>query len=188
MCIRDSPESVRRNPFQPDPDVVQPVATKVDDRPKEPLEQFALGELELAVIISEVAVPKAMFIDPQGFGHVLKEGDRLGRNGGVISDIRDNEVEVTEGTDEENGQSRLLTVKLREAEIKSNDEDSLSEEEREALRKLLDSDEGRAALERSFRDATIGASTVEGNQKTESNQGSKTTTDSRFKGLRPPSP
>ena len=178
------PNNTRRNPFQPDPEVIQPVVTvKSEERPKEPLEQFALGELELAAIISSVAVPKAMFIDPTGFGHVLKEGDKIGRNSGVIADIRDNEVEVKEGNDED-GQTRVLTVKLRDVEIKSADDSALSDEERESLQRLLDSAEGRAALERAYQDAALGASSVDKkDEKKESGQ----PVDNRFKGIRPPS-
>lgn len=180
------PNMARRNPFQPDLEVVQPanVPTEGDERSLEPLERFAIGELELVAIISEVAVPKAMFIDPEGFGHVLKEGDRIGRNSGVISDIRDNEVEVTESAGEDEGQTRLRAIKLREVELTVGDGGALSEEEKAALEKLLSTEEGRKAVERQYRDMALGASTVEGEGSTQQ-QGQKPP--SRFPGVRPPS-
>lgn len=179
------PNNTRRNPFQPDATVVQPVATvKSEARPKEPLEQYSLGELELVAIISSVAVPKAMFVDPNGFGHVLKEGDRIGRNSGVVADIRDNEVEVREGNDED-GQTRVLTVQLREAELASGDDSALSDEERDALQQLLESKEGREALERAFQDATLGASSVDKKESNKNTSGQPV--NNRFKGIRPPS-
>lgn len=177
------PNNTRRNPFQPNPEIIQPVTQKVaDERTKQPLEQFSLSELQLVAIISSVAVPKAMFVDPSGFGNVLKEGERIGRNGGVVSDIRDNEVDIREGGGE-NGQSRVVTMKLREAELEANRGDDLSEDERSALKKLLESEEGRKALQRSFDEATLGATSVDKNNKTNTD---KKSVDSRFKGISPP--
>ncbi len=158
------PNMTRRNPFQPDIEVLQPVnvPTEGDERTLEPLEQYSLGELELVAIISEVAVPKAMFIDPEGFGHVLKEGDRIGRNAGVISDVRDNEVEITESAGEEGTQTRLRTIKLRDVDLSVGDGSTLSEEERAALEKLLSTEEGRNAVQRQYRDMALGANAAEG--------------------------
>lgn len=174
------PDSNRRNPFQPDPDVVQPQGTVDDGRARQldPLEQYGVGELSLAAIISEVAIPKAMFLDPDGFGHVVKEGDRIGRNGAVISDIRDNEVEITETPNpEEGGQATSRVVKLTDRQISSSDE-TLSDEEREALRKLLQSEEGMRALREQASDQG-GTTPPEGNRTI--NQ------DPRFRGFAPPS-
>ena len=175
----------RRNPFQPDLEVVQPANLPAagDERTLEPLERFSIGELELVAIISEVAVPKAMFIDPEGFGHVLKEGDRIGRNSGTISDIRDNEVEVTETAGEDGAQTRLRTVKLRDAELSAGNDSGLSEEERAALEKLLQTEEGRKAVEQRYRDMALGASAVEQPGGTPQGQAPP----SRFPGVRPPS-
>lgn len=179
------PNMARRNPFQPDVEVVTPatVAVEGDDRSLEPLEQFAIGELDLVAIISEVAVPKAMFVDPDGFGHVLKEGDRIGRNSGVVSDIRDNEVEITETTGDDGGQTRLRKVKLRDVELTSGNESDLTDEERAALEKLLQTEEGRQALERQYRDMALGASSVD-----DEKSGQQTETPRKtFPGIRPPS-
>ena len=176
------PNNSRRNPFQPNPEIIAPVAkAAVEERTKQPLEQFALSELQLVAIISSVTVPKAMFVDPTGFGNVLKEGERIGRNAGVISDIRDNEVDIREGGGE-NGQSRVVTMKLRDVEINTGNENDLSEDEREALKKLLESEEGRKALQRTFDEATLGATSVDKNKTTPTESKS----DSRFQGIRPP--
>ncbi len=175
--------NTRRNPFQPNPEIIAPVVKAVaEERTKQPLEQFALSELQLVAIISSVTVPKAMFVDPTGFGNVLREGERLGRNGGVISDIRDNEVDIREGGGE-NGQSRVVTMKLREIALSAGDENDLSEDDREALKKLLDSEEGRKALQRTFDQAALGATSVD-KTNTNTNTGSKS--DSRFQGISPP--
>lgn len=175
------PAMARRNPFQPDVETVRPNVQELGDegRTLEPLEQFGLGQLNLAAIISEVAVPKAMFIDPKGFGHVVKEGDRIGSSGGVISDIRENEVEVTEGVAGDEMKTRLRTVKLREIDLEADRGETLSEAEREALEKLLQTEEGRKAVERSYRESTMGGSAAEG-------EGLSPPGDRRFEGTLPP--
>jgi hypothetical protein len=66
-----------------------------EDRERSPLENFTLARLKLVAIITGTAVPKAMFTDDDGFGHIAKEGDRIGTGGGIITAIRLNEVEVT---------------------------------------------------------------------------------------------
>lgn len=162
------PENVRRNPFAPSNDVLMPIlgtpVTDDDDAPPlEPLQQYNIAQLELVAIISEIAIPKAMFTDPEGFGHVVKEGDRIGRQGGTIVDIRDNEVDVREiSGDEDEKQSRVMTIRLRSAELKSANGDDLSEAEREALERLLDTEEGRNALRRNLKDRAAGANAIEG--------------------------
>lgn len=164
---------VRRNPFRPDSDVLAvEEEEEVDDdlRPLEPLERHALSSLDLVTIISETTVPRAMFIDPGGLGHFAKEGDRIGRNSGVIRTIRSNEVEVQEG----GTQGTTVTVQLRERELRmDDDEDGLSEAEQEMLRRLLEDDEAREALEEEM--TQDGAASAE-----------EPARDERFPGLMPP--
>ncbi|RAL20951.1 hypothetical protein DL240_14870 [Lujinxingia litoralis] len=170
---------VRRNPFQPDLDVMQPEPATVDDsvRPLEPLEEFPLSSLNLVAVISETAVPRAMFVDPNGLGHFVKEGDRIGRNSGVVRVIRDNEVEIREGGADESG--AVVTVRLRDQQLRVADS-GLTPEEREALKRLLESEEGREAIERSYRDMAPGASAAD-------EAASQRASDTRFPGLAPPS-
>ena len=66
-----------------------------EDRERGPLENFKVGSLKLVAIITGTSVPKAMFSDDTGFGHVAKEGDRIGTDGAIITAIRLNEVEIT---------------------------------------------------------------------------------------------
>lgn len=148
----DYPGQIRRNPFLPDMGIVSPASTvtRGDLRPREPLEEYSITQLSLVAIISETTVPKAMFIDPKGFGHLVKEGDRLGLNGGVVSDIRDNEVEVREVSEGLMTETRMTTLKLRSDQLNQRDDESLSDEEREALRRLLDSEQGRKAARESL--------------------------------------
>ncbi len=41
---------------------------------------YALDELKLVAIVSSGAQPRAMFVDPQGMGHIVTVGQRLGRS------------------------------------------------------------------------------------------------------------
>lgn len=183
------PESQRRNPFQPDPEVVEPKTTIGDANEvgtRDPLEQFGLGQLSLVAIISEVAVPKAMFIGPDGFGYVVKEGDRVGRNSGVIRDIRDNAVEIIEGGEEDESQTLQRVIKLRELELSVGD-DGLTEEERRRLEELLESEAGRQALQKQLQDRAPGANAAESQSPTQTQRPpQQLNEDPRFRGLTPP--
>jgi Tfp pilus assembly protein PilP len=134
------PGQVRRDPF-----VFEPPKRQVgegdgsEDRVKEPLESFELSTLTLVGIVTGSAVPTAMFKDGTAFGHIAKEGDRIGRDGGRITDIRDNEVEVTinaksslssdeelegEGSDaEEESEPVTVVILLTNTEIPLSEED-----------------------------------------------------------------
>ena len=136
---------VRRNPFQPDVDTLgerQEEADLEEVRPQEPLEQFAISSLNLVTIISDTTVPRAMFVDPTGYGHFAKEGDRIGRNSGIIHAIRQNEVEIREGDE----QGSVVRVRMRERELRTGDQ-GLTDEEREALQRLLGTAEGQELLQ-----------------------------------------
>jgi len=90
------PENGRRDPFVFTPPAPTPAGPGDPEvRIMEPLEQYELGQLTLVAIITGTPVPKAMFLDPTNFGHIAKESDRVGKDGGRITDIRSNEVEVT---------------------------------------------------------------------------------------------
>ncbi len=150
------PENLGRNPFALDVETVMPsvVAKVEEERPVEPLEQFTLSQLTLIGVISETAVPKAMFVDSDGFGHVVKEGDRIGRQGGIITDIRDNEVDIQEGGAENTqAPSSVRTLRLSDTEIRnSSDDNELSDAERQALDRLMKSEEGREKLRANLRE------------------------------------
>ncbi|MBA2662816.1 MAG: pilus assembly protein PilP [Bradymonadaceae bacterium] len=169
----------RRNPFQPEADVFQPASTTVvgEVRPLEPLEEFAISQLTLVALISETAVPMVMFVDGDGLGHVVKEGDRVGRNGGIITNIRDNEVEIREGAEDDSPYGgTVITLKLRDLDI-SGEEEGLSSQDREALERLLQTEQGRQALEQ-YRDSPRAEENAP--------EPSRATADPRFQGTAPP--
>ncbi len=85
---------VRRDPFifEPPADKLTPEA---EERDIEPLEAYSIKSLRLVALVTGTAVPKAMFQVAGGNGIFAKEGDRIGRDGGRITEIRANEVEIT---------------------------------------------------------------------------------------------
>ncbi len=168
------PKATRRNPFRPNLETVMPSAmVGAEVRPMEPLERYAVSELHLVAVISEVSVPKAMFIAPDGVGYTVKEGDRIGRNGAHVSDIRTNEVELTEGGDEE-GQTQKRRIKLRDLDEIRNEE-KLSREEKDKLRELLKSKEGREALNRTWRGMAPSSNAIEDEDSSEREKSSNVT-------------
>lgn len=66
-----------------------------DDSPRSPTEMYDVGQFTLIGVITGTPVPKAMLQDPTGFAHVVRPGDRLGKQGGRVAAIYGNEVVVT---------------------------------------------------------------------------------------------
>jgi Tfp pilus assembly protein PilP len=190
-------EPARRNPFAPQIEVSeasqqdeQEEAEPEDARP--PLQRYQLGSLRLTAIISEVSVPKAMFIDPSGTGRMAKEGDRIGTEGGRIEDIRANAVVITLPTGGEEGSRRQRVVELREATMGLGQQRGLDPEEQKILDELMQSEQGRQALQESYQQMESGNRPADAGQRAprrrqqNTTQGSGTN-DERFPGLAPPS-
>ena len=159
------PDNNRRNPFMPPMEhILSAITVGGDVAPgpggskKDPLERFPLNQLELIGIISEVAVPKAMFVDPDGFGHMVKKGDKIGDQKGRVVDIRDNEVEIEEvsGEGEDLVSKRTRVVRLRSTELTSESSDDLSEAERKALERLMKSAEGQKLIKQQLQQVNQG--------------------------------
>ncbi|MFC1610149.1 pilus assembly protein PilP [Myxococcota bacterium] len=62
----------------------------------EDTEMFELDQYRLTGLVTGTAQPKAMVEDPDGKGHVLRIGSRLGKNGGRITRIAVDGIVVTE--------------------------------------------------------------------------------------------
>jgi type IV pilus assembly protein PilP len=66
------------------------------EKKREATEEFELDQYRLTALITGTAQPKAMVEDPQGKGHTLRIGSRLGRNGGRVTRITSLGITVTE--------------------------------------------------------------------------------------------
>ena len=82
-------------------------------RSKEPTESFEIDQYRLTAIITGTSQPKAMVEDPQGLGHVLHLGTRLGKNGGRVSRIISKEVTVMEETLDPAGRKMAVSIVKR---------------------------------------------------------------------------
>jgi hypothetical protein len=144
----DLPIGSRRDPF-----VFEPPKAEVEEesieRQLEPLEGFDINQLKLVAVLTGTVVPKAMFLDPTSFGHIAKEEDRIGRDGGRIVDIRSNEVEVMvmpkgagisdSGNDEAPAEPVILVIRLSDTEIPELEEEGAG---KDGAEDILDALEG----------------------------------------------
>ncbi len=156
----DADRERRRNPFAAATEFQQTDDDDSDDDGESsersgPLRRYSYEKYRLAGLISETTVPKAMFIAPDRVGHLVKRGDRIGKEGGVVQDIRDNAVELELPPQGEQGRSRTVTVELREAELPDEEQqEGLSDEEQDALQRLLESEQGREQIRERFQEGS----------------------------------
>lgn len=60
------------------------------------LERYELDQLRLTGVIWGVNDPKALVLDPVGQTHVVKKGQRMGKNRGKVVEIREEEIIIME--------------------------------------------------------------------------------------------
>lgn len=61
-----------------------------------PLQRWDTDRFVLTGVIWEVDTPRALLVDPEGIGHVVKHGMYVGRNWGKVTSISEDGVVVTE--------------------------------------------------------------------------------------------
>ena len=88
-------------------------------RKREPTETFELDQYRLTGLVTGTSQPRALVEDPEGRGHVVKLGARLGKRGGVVSRISSDAIVVTEEFRTPTGDKvRLpITIKLPQPEL-----------------------------------------------------------------------
>ena len=114
----------KRDPFRSYLDVLkQKGAAPETGRRKEETEKYELDQYKLTGLITGSSQPQALVEDPQGRGHVLRIGARLGKNGGRLTRIISTEITVVEEYRDPKGKLvRVpITIKLPKAEIESGD-------------------------------------------------------------------
>lgn len=85
----------RRDPFLP---YLAPRPEDEVDEIISPLQRFDLDQLKLVGILWDTRNPKAMFMDPNQKGYIVKKMDKIGRQRGFVAEIRDGEVVIVEKT------------------------------------------------------------------------------------------
>jgi len=68
----------------------------VQERPKTELEKYELDQLNVVALITGVANPMALLEDPKKGGHIVRQGTRIGRNGGRVTRIHSGGIVITE--------------------------------------------------------------------------------------------
>jgi Tfp pilus assembly protein PilP len=132
---------IKRDPFAPDFDLFGTGDSVVEEKQRQksdsPLERFGLNEYSLIAVISEVAIPKAMVVGPNGDGYMVSEGTTLGKEGYEIAEIREEELRLAPSKDQ-GGEPRFLKLQSKnDGQFEPTEGgNELTEEEREALQKL----------------------------------------------------
>lgn len=97
----------RRSPFQPprevqlaaaEPDKPKSNVKPDDNRPKEPLESFSIGNLDMVGTLNRAGQRQlfALIRDNEGGIHRVQVGQYMGTNNGKVIAIDQNQVELTE--------------------------------------------------------------------------------------------
>ena len=63
---------------------------------KSPLQEYDLGQLEVAGLVWKAQKRRALVIDPSGQAYVVQEGDKIGKNNGHVLEIGDSSMRVRE--------------------------------------------------------------------------------------------
>ena len=86
----------KRDPFKSYISVLVKDPDGAKEKNISPTEEYELDQYQLTGLLSGTSQPRALVSDPKGAGHVIKIGTRLGRNGGRVTRISNNTVEVIE--------------------------------------------------------------------------------------------
>lgn len=86
---------------------------KTSTRPVHATERFELDQYRLTGIIHGTSQPKAMVEDPEGVGHTLRVGSRIGRNGGRVTRISAKGIIVMEEFVDPIGKRMRVTTTLK---------------------------------------------------------------------------
>lgn len=97
----------KRDPFEPSPQLQQHQASSGPrpdrNRPKEPLEAFALDSLKMVGTIGRGKKMLALIKDPTGVIHPIHDGNYMGQNYGRVTKITGDQVDLVELVPNGNG-------------------------------------------------------------------------------------
>ena len=97
----------KRDPFGPgavEQDAADTKGPRPDkDRPKQPLEFFALDSLKMVGTIGTGASMVALVKDPTGVIHQVHDGEYMGQNYGRVTAVGDDHIDLTELVSNGNG-------------------------------------------------------------------------------------
>ena len=98
----------------------EPVRVQAPERPLTPLERLDYSQMRLVAIVGRGADYVAMVEESGGKGYIVKIGTYMGRNGGVVSEIRKDRIIVSERVKDFKGDmiTRTQEMKLNKTEDK----------------------------------------------------------------------
>ncbi len=78
-----------------------------------PLEQFELGQLTVSGVVWQADRRRALVSDPSGQTYVVKVGDHLGKNDGIVTEIGDAAMVVLESYVDFHGDKTTKEIEIR---------------------------------------------------------------------------
>jgi type IV pilus assembly protein PilP len=84
-----------------------------DTLAESPLEQFELGQLTISGVVWQADRRRALVLDPAGQAYVVKTGDRIGKNDGVVTEIGDSALVVLESYIDFHGDKTEKEIEMR---------------------------------------------------------------------------
>ena len=78
-----------------------------------PLEEFELGQLTISGVVWQADRRRALVLDPSGQAYVVKTGDRIGKNDGVVTEIGDSSLLVLESYVDFHGDKTEKEIEMR---------------------------------------------------------------------------
>jgi type IV pilus assembly protein PilP len=103
----------KRDPFR------NPLDDMVTSRAIEshcPLCRWSVDQLKLVAVVTGTANPLAMVEDPDGIGHMVRQGTQVGKNSGKVTAIRRDQVVIAETTHDPFGKLVESRIVLRIAQ------------------------------------------------------------------------
>lgn len=86
----------KRDPFKSYLAELNEAKASKQQRKKQPTEEYKLDQYRLTGLVTGTSRPRAMVEDPNGRGHVVHIGTRLGKDGGIVTRITPTGIVVTE--------------------------------------------------------------------------------------------
>lgn len=86
----------KRDPFQSFLGSARPEDQIAEDKANPPLQRWDVERYVVKGIIFGTESPRALLVDPEGIGHVVRLGTYVGRNWGKVTSIADQMIVVTE--------------------------------------------------------------------------------------------
>jgi len=109
--------SGKKDPFKPD----IALKTAKDPLPEDmkkalqvglPIHSFDVSQFKLIGVVTGAKENKAMVVDPNGKGYVLKTGMTIGKNDGRVTAVNINGVDVVEQFKDESGRVRKENIRI----------------------------------------------------------------------------